>query len=96
MTVQLTQVDEEANARRDACEAALKNTFATCQVNLAGRTHWTAADTRLFRAMWTLLQQNFAADVHEAKGDHVPQTQVQNEAPAALTAVEKALEEQGR
>ena len=91
--VKLPQVDAEVERRRALCKAAFSNAFALCQVHLAGRSHWTAADQRLFDAVWTLALRTFdpANPEQETAGDHIPHTQEQQAAPVALAAVEAAL-----
>lgn len=76
------------------CKAALWNTFTVCQFQLAGRTHATGVDIRLFEGMWQLLLRNFAtasAETHPTIADYIPQTQVQQPLPDLLIKLEQAL-----
>lgn len=89
----LTGIDREAEHRRALCRAALANAFSVCQVNLAGRSNWTATDFRLYDAVWSLMQRTFdpGNPEQEASGDHIPQGHAQPEPTGALKALESTL-----
>ena len=74
------------------CKAALWNTITMCQGHLAGRSHATAADIKLYEGLWRLIEINFLGAVaHPTTGDYIPQTQAQPAIPGVLTALEQLM-----